>query len=970
MTYNYKFNLFSTCWLLLFCLTFQSSFGQKRGAKHQEIILKFKESASIKKSACGQDLSLCLQGITAVKASQSIIDITEVSSVLTKNTFIARFNSTINVDQLIKNYTASGLFDYVERNHIDQPLANYPVPTYPAEQSFQEQWAFKNEGTMTHVYSTKNADIDMEYAWSIEKGNAGITVAILDTGVDYTHPDLKTRVWSNGAEIADNGIDDDNNGYIDDVIGYDFAESDNDPQDIHGHGTHIAGIIGADAQNGTGFVGTDWNCKLMLLKVVRDNMTSSYSDYADAIVYAADHGAKVINLSLTSYYYSTILEQAFAYANAKGVIIVVAMGNNGDSTTHFMAKSQYSIAVGATTPADKRASFSNYKDYIDVVAPGSYIYGLQHSDHNSQSFKMNGTSQATAFVSGLASLLIAQDPSRSPEDIRQIIRLTAEDQKGPASEDTPGFDYYFGHGRINAYAALSYQPGIAEVVFNGEEGYGSAPEETSETNETVIGQEEETCVTALYSQFESGFGAWHAGGIDALTSSNKGKSNSGSVKLIDNSGMASSIYTSTFNAADKTVIDLKFGFYPLSMESGEDFMFEVSTDGGSTYTTLKTWVSGTDFSNRQYVDESVILSDLSLSNQTVFRFRCDASSNSDYIFLDDIVINLCQNEGAVSCAGTPCDDGNACTVNDVYTADCNCVGTYEDKDNDGFCVGEDIDDLDSCQPDNSGCEQGAEEPLTDCDLISSSSFEKESDLWVLGGEDVSLQEGFGISGLNAIKLRDNSGIESSIFTKPLDFSLVNQVSVEFSYYGVSMETGESFVFELSMDNGRSFIEFKHWISGVDFMNRKVISEKIIVPKAYLTDQTIFRIRAIGSSNSDAVYVDDIQISACGEYTAPQNGVASVELSVEQLPLVPEATMTVYPNPAVDYIHLNTQNISVSDYDVHIYTLAGAQVYHSQFSVDDEVRIDVSAFNGGTQYILSVVTPQSPSPLFSTTFFKN
>ncbi len=953
------------------------SFAQKEYVKQQELILKFKESQSSKKSVCGHGTSLCIQDLAELKLTPANSTAKAFNSILTKNTFIARYNSSVNLDQLIQDYIATGLFDYVERNHVVEPLADYPVPTYPSENSFNEQWAFKNNATLPYVYSIDDADIDMEYAWSIEKGNAGITVAILDTGVDYTHPDLTSRMWSNSAEIAGNGIDDDNNGYIDDVIGYDFAESDNDPQDIHGHGTHIAGIVGADAYNGTGFVGIDWNCKVMALKVVRDNMTSSYSDYADAIVYAADHGAKVINMSLTSYYYSTILEQAFAYANAKGVVIVVAMGNNGDSTTHFMAKSQYSIAVGATTPSDKRASFSNYKDYIDVVAPGAYIYGLKHSDHSSESFKMNGTSQATAFVSGLASLLLAQNPNRSPEEIRQIIRLTAEDQKGPSTEDTPGFDYYFGYGRINAYEALSYQLGTAEVVFNGEEAFSfdvTDVNDTATTNEIIEAeteQEAEPCITVLNSEFESGLGVWQAGGSDAVISASYGKSNSGSVKLMDNSGVQSSIFTSAFDAQDQTAIDLSFGFYPVSMEAGENFVFEMSIDGGTTYTTLKAWVAGTDFSNREYVDESIVISNLSLSNQTVFRFRCDASSNSDYVFLDNIMINLCLDVDAASCAGRACDDGNACTVNDVYTADCNCVGTYEDKDNDGFCVGEDIDDLDSCIPDNSICEDGTEEVLADCNVISHSNFESAADIWALGGQDASVQEGYGITGLNAVKLRDNSGIESSIYTKSLDFSSIDQVTIEFSYYGVSMESGEGFTLELSMDNGRSFIEFKHWISKIDFIDGQPNYENIIIPNPYLTDQTIFRFRAVASSDGDAVYLDDIKISACGD-SLPENGVASIEHSddhADDHSIVPTATMTLYPNPTIDYINLNTQNISVSDYDVHIYTLAGAQVYHSQFSVDDEVRIDVSAFNGGTQYILSVVTPQSPSPLFSTTFFK-
>lgn len=301
----------------------------------------------------------------------------------------------------------------------------------------------------------------MENAWSIEQGDSNIVVTIIDSGTKLDHPEFTGRIWTNYHEIPNNGIDDDGNGYIDDVKGWDFANSDNDPMDDNGHGTNVAGIIGANGNNSIGYAGADWYCKLMILKGLDNNNYGYYSWWTEAIYYAVDNGAKVINMSLGGNSFSTTLQNAVTYALNNNVVVVVCMMNTNSNTVYYPAGFTGVIAVGSTNSNDTRSnpffwsptSGSNYGSHISVVAPGNYIYGLNYQSNTKYGSYWGGTSQATPHVSGLASLLLAQNPSRTPAQIKSTIETTAEDQVGNSSEDTPGWDIYFGHGRINAFNA-------------------------------------------------------------------------------------------------------------------------------------------------------------------------------------------------------------------------------------------------------------------------------------------------------------------------------------------------------------------------------------------------------------------------------------------------------------------------------------------------------------------------------------
>ncbi|HEX2959245.1 MAG TPA: S8 family serine peptidase, partial [Chitinispirillaceae bacterium] len=338
-------------------------------------------------------------------------------------------------------------------------------PFYPNDYAFFNnlQWGLHNNGGVAWDRSMKkeDADIDMPEAWSIEQGDSNVIIAILDSGIKSGKGDFDGRVWINRKDTLD-FIDNDSNGYVDDFRGYNFASGDTRTiDDVNGHGTAVASIIGANFHNREGMAGINGHSKLMILKVTESDGRSLVSDIAEAIYYAADNGARVINISHANPAGVLTVDDAIAYAHSKKVVVCAGAGNDNVNQIYYPARFKNVIAVGGTTQHDKRclawmgdstSGGSNYGDSLDVVAPGEYIFTLTLTD-GAQPFK-SGTSMSTAFVSGLASLLVSQNPDITPEIVTQIIRSSAEDQVGDPSEDTKGYDKYYGYGRINAYYAL------------------------------------------------------------------------------------------------------------------------------------------------------------------------------------------------------------------------------------------------------------------------------------------------------------------------------------------------------------------------------------------------------------------------------------------------------------------------------------------------------------------------------------
>ncbi|MEM6336663.1 MAG: S8 family serine peptidase [Bacteroidota bacterium] len=342
-------------------------------------------------------------------------------------------------------------------------LAPYRTPAsqlIPNDPFFSRQWNLLNDGSRPG--SRAGADVSMPDAWALTTGSEDVVLAILDSGFNMDHPEFDGRLWTNAGEVAGNGIDDDGNGYVDDINGFDFVNEDGDPSDDHGHGSNVGAIAAMTGNNGIGLAGLDWSSRVMTLKILNSNNFGSYSDWTEAIRYAADAGADVINLSVGGSGYSRSMEDAVNYAHAAGVFLAASMMNTNESRVFYPAGYANVFAVGATDDRDARAdpffwsptSGSNFGDHIDVVAPGNEIYGLTADSNTQYSSYWGGTSQASPHVAGLAALLKALDPQLTPNQIADRIRQTADDGVGDAAEDAPGFDPYYGYGRINAARAL------------------------------------------------------------------------------------------------------------------------------------------------------------------------------------------------------------------------------------------------------------------------------------------------------------------------------------------------------------------------------------------------------------------------------------------------------------------------------------------------------------------------------------
>jgi subtilisin family serine protease len=275
----------------------------------------------------------------------------------------------MSVEEAIEYYSQDPNVEYAEPNYIVH------ITTTPDDPNFSNLWGLHNTG---QTGGTSDADIDAPEAWDITTGSSEVVIAVIDTGVVYNHPDLSDNIWTNTGETdCGDGVDNDNNGYVDDCYGWDFIGDDNDPTDYNGHGTHVAGTIAAVGNNSTGITGVMWQVKIMPVRFMGINGSGNIADAISALLYANENGAHVINISWGGTEYSQALKDAIDASNA---VVVCAAGNDGvdnDTTPHYPSSydSANIIAVGATDHNDCLASFSNYGvTSVDVVAPGVSIY--------------------------------------------------------------------------------------------------------------------------------------------------------------------------------------------------------------------------------------------------------------------------------------------------------------------------------------------------------------------------------------------------------------------------------------------------------------------------------------------------------------------------------------------------------------------------------------------------------------------
>ncbi|HEV8201905.1 MAG TPA: S8 family serine peptidase [Candidatus Polarisedimenticolia bacterium] len=313
------------------------------------------------------------------------------------------------------------------------PDVQYVEPNYivhaalaPNDPRHAECWGLHNTGQSG---GKAGADIHAETAWEHTTGNRNVVVAVIDTGVDYTHPDLAANIWTNPGEIEGNDLDDDDNGYVDDVHGYDFANNDSDPMDDHFHGTHCAGTIGAVGDNGLGVAGVNWRVSIMAVKFLDANGSGTTADGAAAIAYATRMGAKILSNSWGGFGLSQTLYDAIQAAGDANVLFVAAAGNNGlDVDALPWAPGGFDlpniVSVAATDRHDELASFSNFGVVsVDLGAPGvdilSTVPGAGYR-------LLSGTSMATPHVAGAAALIRSVDPGLGALDLKRRLLEFAE----------------------------------------------------------------------------------------------------------------------------------------------------------------------------------------------------------------------------------------------------------------------------------------------------------------------------------------------------------------------------------------------------------------------------------------------------------------------------------------------------------------------------------------------------------------
>lgn len=331
--------------------------------------------------------------------------------------------------------------DYVEPDYPIEIIPQTSTAILPDDPYFSKQW----------FHNTLNSLA----AWSINEGSEDIVAAVVDTGVDYTHPDLAANMWVNKDEIL-NGKDDDDNGYIDDVHGWNFAANNNDPRSTAAspHGSHVAGLIGARGNNHEGVIGVAPKVKLMALKFMDDSGAGATSHAVKAIDYAIQKKVFLINNSWGSSRYSRTLDEAITRAATAGILFFAAAGNGSKGIGYDIkntpwypaAYTQWNVfSVAATTSGDRLTAFSNYaKSKVDVAAPG---YSMYSTISGTKYQLMSGTSMATPVVSGLAVLIKAANPELDPAQILNVIRESSD--KLPALTEK-----ILSGGRVNAYNAV------------------------------------------------------------------------------------------------------------------------------------------------------------------------------------------------------------------------------------------------------------------------------------------------------------------------------------------------------------------------------------------------------------------------------------------------------------------------------------------------------------------------------------
>lgn len=431
-------------------------FGTAYGSKMQsevpayvpgELIVKFKDGKGLK-SIRGFDLS------RNISSSLAVVQFSNKSNI---QSAIQELKNNENIEYAEPNYIVSTI---KEKKSIWENLQDYRLGEKTHDPKFGDLWGLINNGNNEPASARGNsspsgvagADINALNAWKLTKGSKAIKIAVIDTGVDYNHPDLKANIWTNTAEANGKpGIDDDANGYIDDIHGYDFANKDGNPMDGNGHGTHCAGTIAAEHDNNIGIAGVMADAQIVGVKFLTDQGSGSTADAIAAIDYATKIGVDIMSNSWGGGGYSQALKDSIIAANQAGIIFTAAAGNSAsdnNSSPHYPSNYDVDnvISVAAHNYNDGLASFSCYgSNTVHVAAPGRNI--LSTVPNNAYDV-YSGTSMATPHVTGVVGLYLAHNGSTDPKDLRDRLMESSVYGSAYGKKTISG-------GRVDAYNFLS-----------------------------------------------------------------------------------------------------------------------------------------------------------------------------------------------------------------------------------------------------------------------------------------------------------------------------------------------------------------------------------------------------------------------------------------------------------------------------------------------------------------------------------
>lgn len=615
----------------------------------------------------------------------------------------------------------SGLPDKAVRQLMNDPQVLYvertrPMAlcdTLPADPLFIHQYQLRNTGQGDPA-GTPGSDIRASSAWDVTTGSADLILAVIDTGVDLAHPDLAPRIWTNPGEIPGNGLDDDGNGFIDDVHGWDFASGSNNMTPSSGHGTFVAGMAAAATGNGIGVAGADWNCRIMSVNVFPPGEPSTDVLVADGILYAARNGARVINLSLGGTDTSRILEDAVTEALGLGALIVAAAGNNNfntDAHPFYPANLPYRgvVAVGGSTNRD--APIYNYGAFsVDLAAPADRVYSTRQGGAYGIG---SGTSYAAPLAAAAATLMLSVDREATPAlihgrlsgtvraapglegrnlrggvlDLGTLVRV--QDQIPPAPVTDLAVDKTGWNGAVLRFTAVgddgtegraaSYELRVTSAPLSAD-GFDRAPRTTARVHPAPAGHVEHILVRDLEPEVTYWFAlravddaglqgpvsnwvtatlppasgvlfedlcdfpspVWTAAGFTLAP----GDSHTGSLSWQDSPGAAyttgttSMLESAPFDLSGTTRPRLTYylkWLFPNAVDRHDGFLVQASTDGGSTWRTLRRHVMNSSPMRRQSVPLDAFAGQAQVRLRFLF-FSGDNALVDDGVYLDDIRI--------------------------------------------------------------------------------------------------------------------------------------------------------------------------------------------------------------------------------------------------------------------------------------------------------------------------------------------